>query len=81
MNKLRKPNISVCYTPSSEPYSIYQRSHFRFPALPDFQRSSGSGTGSTQSREDNWEATWKDSGGSGLENEINGRGDSLPSIR
>jgi hypothetical protein len=25
----------------------------RFPALPDFLRSSGSGTGSTQPREDN----------------------------
>jgi hypothetical protein len=26
---------------------------YRFPALPDFLRSSGSGTGSTQPREDN----------------------------
>jgi hypothetical protein len=25
MDKVRKPNISVCYTPSSEPYSIYLR--------------------------------------------------------
>jgi hypothetical protein len=23
MDKVRKPNISVSYTPSSEPYSIY----------------------------------------------------------
>jgi hypothetical protein len=23
MDKVRKPTISVCYTPSSEPYSIY----------------------------------------------------------
>jgi hypothetical protein len=23
MDKVRKPNIFVCYTPSSEPYSIY----------------------------------------------------------
>jgi hypothetical protein len=30
-----------------------QRSWVRFPALPDFVRSSGSGTGSTQPREDN----------------------------
>jgi hypothetical protein len=30
-----------------------QRSQVRFPALPDFLRSSGSGTGSTQPREDN----------------------------
>jgi hypothetical protein len=34
------------------------RSRLRFPALPDFLRSSGSGTGSTQPREDNWGATW-----------------------
>jgi hypothetical protein len=33
-----------------------QRSRVRFPALPDFLRSSGSRTGSTQSREDNWGA-------------------------
>jgi hypothetical protein len=31
----------------------------RFPELPDFLRSSGSGTGSTQPRECNWEGTWK----------------------
>jgi hypothetical protein len=30
-----------------------QRSRVRFPALPDFLRNSGSGTGSTQPREDN----------------------------
>jgi hypothetical protein len=30
-----------------------ERSRVRFPALPDFLRSSGSGTGSTQPREDN----------------------------
>jgi hypothetical protein len=35
------------------------RSRVRFPALPDFLRSSGSGTGSTQPREDNWGATCK----------------------
>jgi hypothetical protein len=34
------------------------RSQVRFPALPDFLRSSGSGAGSTQPREDNWGATW-----------------------
>jgi hypothetical protein len=30
-----------------------------FPALPDFLRSCGSGTVSTQPREYNWGATWK----------------------
>jgi hypothetical protein len=35
-----------------------QRSRVGFRALPDFLRSSGSGTGSTQPREDNWGATW-----------------------
>ena len=35
-----------------------QRSWVRFPALPDFLSSSGSGTGSTQPREVNWGATW-----------------------
>jgi hypothetical protein len=34
------------------------RSRVRFPALPDFLKSRGSGTGSTQPREDNWGATW-----------------------
>jgi hypothetical protein len=34
------------------------RSRVRFPALPDFLRSSGSGTGSTKPREDNGGATW-----------------------
>jgi hypothetical protein len=40
----------------------------RFPALPDYLRSSGSGTGSTQPCEYNWGATWKKSSGSCLEN-------------
>jgi hypothetical protein len=35
------------------------RSRVRFPVLPDFLRSTGSGTGSTQPREDNWGATWR----------------------
>ena len=35
-----------------------QRSRVRFPALPDFLSSSGSGTGSTHPREVNWGATW-----------------------
>jgi hypothetical protein len=32
---------------------------FRFPELPDFLRSSGSETGSTQPRDYNWGAAWK----------------------
>jgi hypothetical protein len=35
-----------------------QRSRVLFPALPDFLRTSGSGTWSTQPREDKWGATW-----------------------
>jgi hypothetical protein len=35
-----------------------QRSRVWFPELPDFLRSSGSRTGSTQPHEDNWGATW-----------------------
>jgi hypothetical protein len=62
-----------------------QKSRVRFLALPDFLRSSVSGTGSTQPREDNWGATWKSSG-SGQESRINGRGircadHATPSIR
>jgi hypothetical protein len=34
-----------------------QRFRVRFPALSDYLRSSGSGTGSTQPREGNWQAT------------------------
>jgi hypothetical protein len=36
-----------------------QRFRVRFPALPDFLRSSWSGTGSTPSCKDNWRATGK----------------------
>jgi hypothetical protein len=50
-----------------------QRSRIRFPALPDFLRSSGPGPGSTQPREYNWGATWKKNSGSGLENREYGR--------
>jgi hypothetical protein len=43
----------------------------RFPALPHFLRSSGSGTGSTQPREELLE---RKSSGAGLENPEYGRG-------
>ena len=39
--------------PPSFIHSQIQRSRVRFPALPDFLSSSGSGTGSTQPREVN----------------------------
>jgi hypothetical protein len=45
-----------------------QSSRVRFPALTNFLRISGSGTGSTQPHQNNWGATWKKSSGSGLEN-------------
>ena len=45
-----------------------QRSRVRFPWLPGFLSSSGSGRGSTQPREVNWGATWIKSSGSGPEN-------------
>ena len=54
-----------------------QRSRVRFPALPDFLSSSGSGTGSTQPRVVNWGASWIKSSGSGPKTEINGHGNPL----
>jgi hypothetical protein len=45
---------------------LTQRSRLRFPELPDFLSSSGSGTGSTQPREDKGGATWRKNSGSGL---------------
>jgi hypothetical protein len=55
----------ICYVKESRPpvWSSGQSSWLqiqrsgRFSALPDFLRSSGSGTGSTQPREYNWGAT------------------------
>jgi hypothetical protein len=45
-----------------------QRSLVRFPVLPDFLRSSGSGTGSTQPRGTAGELLGRKSSGSGVEN-------------
>jgi hypothetical protein len=47
----------------------------RFLALPDFLKSSRSGTGFAQPREYNWRATWKRNSGSGLEIREYGRRD------
>jgi hypothetical protein len=49
-------------------YIKFSTSWVRLPTLPHFLRSSGSGTASTQPREDNRGATWLKSSGSGLEN-------------
>jgi hypothetical protein len=54
-----------------------QRSRLRFPVLPDFLSSSVSGTGSTQPRGDNWEATWMKLRAAARKIDINGRGDQL----
>jgi hypothetical protein len=43
----------------NETASVDPEVRVRFPALSDFLRSSGSGTGSTQPREHNWRAIWK----------------------
>jgi hypothetical protein len=64
----------ICYIEESRPplWSEFQATdpevRVSFPALPDFLRSSGSGTGSTQRCEYNWRATWKKSSDSDLEN-------------
>jgi hypothetical protein len=59
-----------------------KRYRVRFPALPHFLSSSGSGTGSTQPREPrevNWGATWikRSSGSRTRKHRFNGRGDPL----
>jgi hypothetical protein len=60
--------ICICYAEESRQplwssgqtsWLQFQRSRVRFPALPDFLRSSGPGRGSTQPCEYNSGATWK----------------------
>jgi hypothetical protein len=60
-----------------------QRSRVRFPALPGFLSSSGSGTRSTQPHEVNWGATWikRISGSRSRKQRFNGRGDPLRWLR
>ena len=60
-------------------WSLCQRSRVRFPALPEFLSSSGSGTGSTQPREVNWGATWikRSSCSRSRKQRFNGHGDPL----
>jgi hypothetical protein len=45
--------IRVLWSSGQSSWLHIHRSRVRFPALPDFLRISGSGTGSTQPREDN----------------------------
>jgi hypothetical protein len=65
-SKSRKRSTLICID------CFNPEARVRFPALPDFLTSSGSGTGSTQPREYNWGATWQKSC---LENRWYGRRD------
>jgi hypothetical protein len=56
---------------------IQFRSRLRFPALPDFLRSSGSGSGPLSLVSTIEEPLGRNSSGSGLENREYGRGDPL----
>jgi hypothetical protein len=81
---IRNRISTMCYASRSPLWSSgqsswlhIQRSRVRFPALLDFLRSSGSGTGSTQPREYNWGAVNRKSSGRCLESQEYGRGDPL----
>jgi hypothetical protein len=58
---------------------IFTQNAVSFPHfnVHKFYKTQSSGTGSTQPREDNWGATWKESSAPVYKTEINGRGDSL----
>jgi hypothetical protein len=53
-----RPKILLLWSSAQGSWLQIQRSRFWFPALIDFLRSNGSGTGATQLREYIW-ATWK----------------------
>jgi hypothetical protein len=53
-------------------YASHPEVRVLFPALPDFLRNIGSGTGSTQHRECNWGLLGRKCSGSGLESLENG---------
>jgi hypothetical protein len=63
LSSLFRVSIHSTMTTSVVKWSEFQATNpevrVRFPALSDFLRSSGSGTGSTQPREYNSGATWK----------------------
>jgi hypothetical protein len=51
--------MPVSWSSGQRPWLQFQRYRVRFPGPTDVMRSSGSGTGSTQLRENNRRATWK----------------------
>jgi hypothetical protein len=57
--------VSPLWSSGQSSWLQIQRSRVWFPALPDYLRSSGSGTGSTQPREYNWGPNWMERSGSG----------------
>jgi hypothetical protein len=56
---LRTQSLTAFVFQWSEFLATDPEARVRFPALPHFLRSSGSGTGSTQPREYNWRDIWK----------------------
>jgi hypothetical protein len=69
--------ISPLWSSGQSTWLQIQRSRVRFPALPDFLRSSGSGTGPLSLVSTTEEQLGRNSSGSGLENREYGRGDPL----
>jgi hypothetical protein len=65
------PKTSVClvgnYSSGQSPFATDPEARVRFPPLPDFLSSSGSGTGPAQPRDTIEELLERKSSGSGLE--------------